>query len=292
MPRRRTEPDDPPNEPERLLVPLEQARSVIGELVQEGEALIQQDIEYTEAGIDGFRGKKKVWADYAATALRRTFAPAGVAEAFRDAAEVHVGRIGASMPERHGWMQDAIQRGIVELTSLARRAELMPQAAPAPALGRTAVVGSAPQKSSRVFVVHGHDETMTLKVTDVLRRLGLEPVVLKEEPDRGQTLLDKFEAHADASYAVVLLMADDEARIRGASSDLVPRARQNVILEHGYFLARLGRNRVTALRATGVEVPSDLGGILYKEVDAAGAWQLALAKELRAAGFPVDFNRL
>jgi predicted nucleotide-binding protein len=69
-----------------------------------------------------------------------------------------------------------------------------------------------------------------------------------------------------------------------------PRARQNVILELGYFLGRLGRNRVCALYRSGVEIPSDYAGVLFTELDEGGGWRLQLAKELKAAGLPVDMN--
>jgi len=66
---------------------------------------------------------------------------------------------------------------------------------------------------------------------------------------------------------------------------------KNVILELGYFLGALGRGKVRAVYKPGVELPSDLHGWLYTEMDAAGAWKLLLARELRAAGFDVDLNR-
>ena len=68
------------------------------------------------------------------------------------------------------------------------------------------------------------------------------------------------------------------------------RARQNVVFELGYFIGRLGRNRVCALYAEGVEIPSDYSGVVYTKLDASGAWRLELAKELKAAGLPVDMN--
>jgi predicted nucleotide-binding protein len=70
-----------------------------------------------------------------------------------------------------------------------------------------------------------------------------------------------------------------------------PRARQNVILELGYFLGRLGRSRVCALYVEGLEIPSDYSGVLYVKLDGDGGWRLNLAKELKAAGLPVDMNK-
>lgn len=151
----------------------------------------------------------------------------------------------------------------------------------APIAGREA----ARSRTTKVFVIHGHDEAAKLDVARTLEHLELVPIVLHEQPDRGNSVLEKFEAHADVGYAVALLTPDDAC---GAGR----RARQNVILELGYFLGALGRGNVRALYKPGVELPSDLHGWLYTEMDAAGAWKLLLARELRAAGFDVDLNRL
>ena len=90
-------------------------------------------------------------------------------------------------------------------------------------------------------------------------------------------------------YAVVLLTSDDIGGPQG-SADQKPRARQNVIFALEYFIGTLGRDHVCALKTAGVEVPSDLAGVLYVDLDAGGAWQLRLAKEMRQAGLDVDLN--
>ncbi len=93
-------------------------------------------------------------------------------------------------------------------------------------------------------------------------------------------------------FAVVLLTGDDEARLRGTSNELLPRARQNVILELGYFLGRLGRRRVCALCESGVEIPSDYQGVLFMLIDPSERWRFDLVRELKAAGFDVDANKV
>jgi predicted nucleotide-binding protein len=92
-------------------------------------------------------------------------------------------------------------------------------------------------------------------------------------------------------FAVILLTADDRGGVKGAEYEKQqPRARQNVIFEFGYFIGKLGRNRVCALYAKGVEIPSDYSGVIYLELDDRGAWRLELAKELKAAQLPIDMN--
>lgn len=140
--------------------------------------------------------------------------------------------------------------------------------------------------NNKVFVVHGHDVGAREGVARFLENLGLEPVILQEQPNSGQTIIEKFEAHAaTVNFAVILLTPDD----LGASGE-AERARQNVIYELGYFTGRLGRGRACLLRRGNVDMPSDLAGVIYTELDAVDGWKLKLVKELKAAGFSVDPN--
>lgn len=113
-------------------------------------------------------------------------------------------------------------------------------------------------------------------------------MILHEQANEGRAIIEKFESHAaDAAYAVVIATADDVGWAKDADTER-PRPRQNVILELGFFFGRLGRARVALLYEEGVERPSDIDGVLYVPLDAAGAWKPALARELKAAGVGVD----
>lgn len=152
-------------------------------------------------------------------------------------------------------------------------------------------VASGP-KGHRVFLVHGHDEAALHQVSRFLEKLDQEVVVLREQPNQGRTIIEKFEDYTDVGFAVVLLNPDDRGGTAPAPIEQQkPRARQNVILEFGYFLGRLGRSRVCALYVEGVEIPSDYSGVLYVKLDAEGGWRLRLARELKAAGLAVDMNK-
>jgi predicted nucleotide-binding protein len=147
-----------------------------------------------------------------------------------------------------------------------------------------------PVSGRKVFLVHGHDESAREGTARFLEKLHLDPIILHEQANEGQTIIEKVEKHGGVAFAVVLLTPDDVGAVRGKEDSLNPRARQNVILELGYFLGRLGRKHVAALLKGDVEKPSDYDGVLYIMMDAAGAWKLQLAKELKAAGLNVDLN--
>lgn len=149
-----------------------------------------------------------------------------------------------------------------------------------------------PSNSRKVFVVHGHDTAVRESVARLLEKLELEVVILHEQPNRGQTVIEKLERHSDVSFAVIILTPDDVGASAMDDKALKKRARQNVILELGHFMGKLGRSRVCALYVEGVELPSDFHGVLYVLYDQVGSWRLKLAKEIEAAGIPLDFNLL
>lgn len=144
---------------------------------------------------------------------------------------------------------------------------------------------------SDIFIVHGHDEAAREILARFIGKLQLNPLVLHEKPNEGRTIIEKFEDHADVAFAVVLMTPDDVGALAAEKDKLKSRARQNVILELGFFLGSLGRKRVCALYKENVEIPSDYKGVLFIPMDKNNAWQLSLAREIKAAGIEIDLNK-
>ena len=144
----------------------------------------------------------------------------------------------------------------------------------------------------QVFVVHGRDEGTKDNVARFLETLDLQPVILQDLPNKGRTIIEKFEEYAQVGFAVILCTPDDIGALATEKESLVPRPRQNVILEWGFFLGRIGRERACALVKGNVEIPSDYAGVVYIELDDSGGWKTKLARELRNAGVCVDLNRI
>lgn len=142
--------------------------------------------------------------------------------------------------------------------------------------------------SRRIFVVHGHDDGSREMVARFLEKVGFEAIILHEQANQGRTVIEKVEAHGDVGFAVVLLTPDDEGCVKGGTPG--PRARQNVILELGYFIGRLGRGKVCALKRGDLEIPSDYAGVVYESLD--GNWKQALGRELQEAGHEIDWNKV
>jgi predicted nucleotide-binding protein len=144
--------------------------------------------------------------------------------------------------------------------------------------------------TKKIFVVHGRDDAAKQSVARYIEKLDLEPVILHEQANEGRTIIEKFEDYSNVGFAVVLMTPDDIGALSEEKAKLKPRARQNVILELGFFLGKLGRQRVCALYKQDVQIPSDYKGVLFIPMDASNGWQLSLAKEMKAVGIAVDLN--
>jgi predicted nucleotide-binding protein len=252
----------------RLLVPLEEAWARVQTQLERGRNVPNQSINEND--------EARRWYDFTSELLRQISSTDELHDEFTGKGSFSIS------PD--------ITTGsyLKKLLSIQERLELLPAprtstASTAKRLGRT---GDSP----RVFVVHGHDDGIKETVARFLAKLELEPVVLHEQPNRGRTIIEKFEEHSDVAFAVVLFTPDDIGYPVGDVAQAKPRARQNVVLELGFFMSALGRERVCVLYKSGVEVPSDYSGVLYQELDTHGAWRFRLAREIRAAGIDIDLN--
>lgn len=149
------------------------------------------------------------------------------------------------------------------------------------------------KEKSKVFIVHGHDNETKQEVARFIESIGLQTIILHEQASRSMTIIEKIEYYSDeASFAVVLYTPCDKGR--GVTENDVParfRARQNVVFEHGYLMAKIGRQNVCALVKGEIETPSDISGVVYTPLDAFGGWKNELMKELKACGYILDLHQ-
>jgi len=153
------------------------------------------------------------------------------------------------------------------------------------------------EPSRKVFVVYGRDGTAKTQLEAMLRRWELDPVILDQLPSEGQTLIEKLEKYTseDVGFAVVLATPDDEGHVTGKADEKKFRARQNVVLELGLLLSKLGRARVAILlkNQEQMERPSDIQGLIYLPfTDDVAETQVQLAKEMGKQGLKIDVARL
>ena len=149
---------------------------------------------------------------------------------------------------------------------------------------------NSPSYSNKVFIVHGHNKALRTEVKNVLLEIGLKPVVLSEQANGGKTIIEKFEEYSGkVNFAIILMTADDEGKALNEKEHHL-RARQNVILEMGFFIASLKRSNVFLLLEDNIELPSDINGVGYASIN--DNWKNMLVKELRNCGYNVSADNL
>ena len=174
-------------------------------------------------------------------------------------------------------------------TDLAREVRAMHEGAAPVAAALEAPAALAPQGPA-IFIVYGHDKPARDQLELVLRRMGFSPVILANVPAASDTIIEKLERyigeHGNVGFACVLLTPDDEGHIAGKPEEKKYRARQNVVLELGMVLGKVGRRRVAILHKQSVELPSDIHGLIYipfqERIEEA---RNQLFQELRGAGY-------
>jgi len=145
---------------------------------------------------------------------------------------------------------------------------------------------------TKVFIVHGHDDGAKNEVARFVEKLGLEAVILHEQVNSGDTIIEKLEKHTDVGFAIVLYTSCDIGGVKTEPDKLKPRARQNVVFEHGLLIGKIGRANVIALVKEEVEIPNDVSGVVYETMDSKGAWKFQLAREIKASGYDIDMNKV
>jgi predicted nucleotide-binding protein len=249
------------------------------ERIRAGEQILERHPE-SEKDFEAYRSDTMRWWSYNDTFLHHIFVGNSIADDFAAMIPISV---------KTNWehcsffdLKDVVSSQINKFHALLEQLDLFAEVG-------ILEEAAALHDRSKVFVVHGHDEGALQAVARFLETIDLTAIVLREQPDQGRTIIEKFEACARrVGFAVVLLTPDD---LGGAASSpgQSARARQNVIFELGYFVGSLGRGRACLLRKGNIEIPSDLVGVIYSDFDhPAEGWKVKLARELKAAEFVFD----
>lgn len=260
------------------------ARNEVGreieQLLAAGQELASRTIQSWDE-LNQLQRDINTWDEFNEELLRRRFSTGKVADEYK---RVVISHPPGNNPQRQEqWLRDSLAEQMRRLMSVRQKLELY---SPEVEDSQVSTSQAGSPFGTKIFLVHGHDGYLKLQVAQFIQdSTGQRPIILHEPADAGRTIIEKFEDHAaEAGFAVILLTADDVGGERAAAA-LNPRARQNVVFEFGFFIAKLGRNRVAALYEEGVELPSDVSGVLYKQL--TGNWHTELTKELRAAGIDV-----
>lgn len=278
-------PDSPPKKP-NLVLPRVEVEEKFKERIATGNEIQSTEIR-SETDLDNARKKQDKWDSYNIEYLKRCFDSEVIADEYGSVFGYGPMFINPSLGQKVNSFTGGMGSQITELESILERLELIPELGVASATTPTITSKS----NNSVFIVHGHDDVAKTSVARFIEKLKLKAIILHEQPNKGQTIIEKFESNAaNVGFAVVLLTPDDICATKDSPSDVKSRARQNVILELGYFCGMLGRKKVCVLYKEGVEIPSDYIGVVYTPLDSADGWHLKLAKEMKEAGLDIDLN--
>lgn len=276
-------------EPTKLIVGKEFFKEQLNTRIKLGEEILNRPIQTYEQ-LETAKTDYYKWNDYNSELLKQSFnKESNEYRETYDYVNSYAFVLGGRQDELKEFKEDVGSK-IENLRRLVAKIDLLKTDVEEKQL-RTEIDSTTGTNLQDVFVVHGHNNEIKIDVARTLEKLGLNPIILHEQPNNGKTIIEKFETYANVGFAIVLLTDDDEGKGK-KETDLKLRARQNVILELGYFIGRLGRNRVCPLYSKGVELPTDISGVLYIEIDQGDTWKIRMVKELKAAGYDVDANKI
>lgn len=280
----------PEAQPTQLIVGKEFFKEVLKERIQIGQEILNRQIQ-TRAQLEEAKSDTSNWSSYNSELLKQSFNNEyNEYKKSYDNANSYYGMLDGRPNNELQEFQEKLQNKITNLSQLLAKADLLKsQVTELPPLISSSQKSDS--LSNNVFIVHGHNNEVKIEVARTLEKLGLNPIILHEQANAGKTIIEKFEQHSDVGLAIILLTDDDLGKAK-TDDNLNPRARQNVILEMGYFIGKLGREKVCPLYTKGVELPSDLYGLLYTEIDSSGHWKISISKELKAAGYDIDVNKI
>lgn len=274
------------SQPPNLTISRLEADNQLTSRIDLGKRLLSTAIPSTDV-YKGVEHKHQLWHEYNKELLRRIF---DSDELSKEYSFWGASFLAETLDAKIELLSREINIHVTTLESIKERLPLYPEA---PGLTRATSpmpAEDAAPTTEDVFLVHGADHGVKDTVARYLTKLNLNPIILHEQPNLGDTIIEKLERTSPVAFSVVLLTPDDKACPIADPSEPKSRARQNVVFELGFFIGRLGRGKVCALYTEGVELPSDFQGVVYIPLDTSGAWQLSLAKELKASGLDIDLN--
>jgi len=274
----------------RVMIPKAEAAEILQERIDAGQFLMSSSNPVPNRRRPWLI-ERTTWSEYNEILLRQMFSSDSYWRKYKSSADLSSQKNISDL-----YVKASIQSYLNTLSMIKEMLELIdehPDLNSAPSQQEPAM--STPI-SRNVFIVHGHDISLRNEVSLLLHEIQLQPIVLAQKTNEGRTVIEKFEDHSDVLYAVVLLTPDDLGAVKTKPEELKPRARQNVILELGYFLAKLGRSKVCILYKGDVELPSDINGFVHISVDEGDSWRYQLGREIKQAGskvgIVVDLDRL
>jgi len=273
-----------------LLVSAEEATSKLSDRINRVIKIKQIQIN-TEQALESAENSYDKWHDYNTELLKRLFTTEKLSTEY-----CHwqgfgpITMLEPTLREKIDTFHKEIDEKVHRLDSIIERLELIPLSENAQQIESESSDLNLRDKN-KIFIVHGQDNEAKLEVARFIEKIGFESIILHEQVSGSRTIIEKIEDYSDVGFGVVIYTPCDVGAKSSDIKNLQGRARQNVVFEHGFLIGKLGRSNVCSLVKGKLETPNDISGIVYTSMDPAN-WQLELAKELRAAGYLIDMNKV
>lgn len=259
--------------------------------IEIGEELFNRNLN-TNSELDKLRNDFNLWNEYNSEYLKQCFNTGDneYRSYYTNAGWTFMGQMGEVPNNPHLTLKNLINYKLQDLKTLLAKAGLIKSEVTF-SIAKSHHINRTVSKNE-VFIVHGHDDTAKVKTARFIERLGFAPIILHEQSSLGKTIIEKIEEYSNVGFGIILYTKCDVGAKKGDEQNLKPRARQNVVFEHGYLIGKIGRQNVCALVKGEVETPNDISGVVYVKMDDDDAWHVKIAKELRSSGYVVDLNKL
>jgi predicted nucleotide-binding protein len=267
----------------------------LSERIKEGQKIIADRIENDTDFINAKRHFSE-WTDYNMELLKQSFniqlneyqqsyKGAGGLIGFRTISKSSIRKPGQDLSD----FISKVQAKIDNLKKLHNKVDLLKSY-----LDESEMEVSAINKlnKSQVFIVHGHDEEAKSKTARFVEKLGFDAIILHEKASSSKTIIEKIEEYSNVGFGIVLYTPCDLGGKKTEKPELKSRARQNVVFEHGFLIGKIGRGNVCALVKGDVEIPNDISGVIYVQMDSSDTWRYTVAREMKESGYKIDMNKI
>lgn len=284
------------NQPDPIITELtvekSEFKNALNERIVIGEEIYNRVIQ-TNPEFEKMKSDFSAWTDYNTEYLKQSFNNPHneYKRTYEDSGYSFFGSLGGNNKNPLQEKKEIILAKIENLKKLVAKADLL-KTSLVQTTQSSSQIAKAAVAMNEVFIVHGHDEEAKVKTARFIERLGFKPIILHEQASSGKTIIEKIEEYSNVGFGIVLYTPCDIGGKQTETSKLKPRARQNVVFEHGYLIGKIGRPNVCALVKGDIETPNDISGVVYVAMDEADAWHLKIAKELRNSGYNVDMNKV
>jgi predicted nucleotide-binding protein len=273
-----------------LNISIEEFKNRLNQRIKIGEELYAREIT-NETDFSTLENEFDIWTDYNFEMLKQAFnfPDNEYRSSYDNAGFTFLGQMGEIANNPIQTMKNLIGYKLASLKSLHGKSDLI----------KSEVTDNLQPANSQkettkteVFIVHGHDELAKTKTARFIEKLGLKPIILHEQTSSGKTIIEKIEKYSNVGFGIVLYTPCDKGCKIGSEDNLLNRARQNVVFEHGFLIGKIGRDHVCALYKGEVELPNDISGMIYEKMDDDDSWHVRIARELKKSGYNIDLNRL